>query len=139
MSGELGELLRTFLDSHLATHRVPADERRILRALARCGTEDLGWTEYQCEDCDTVECVLRGCGRVKGFAHAARFWSHLPTSDQHVCTEDLGWTEYQCEDCDTVECVLRGCGRVKGFAHAARFWGDLPTSDQHVLRLRAPI
>lgn len=62
MSGELGALLRAFLDSHLATHRVPADQRRILRALARCGTEELGWAEYACTDCGEIERVPRGCG-----------------------------------------------------------------------------
>lgn len=62
MSGELGHLLRTFLDSHLKTHRVPAEQRRILRALGRCGTGELGWTEYQCGDCGATEQIPRGCG-----------------------------------------------------------------------------
>lgn len=38
MSGELGALLRTFLDGHFATHTVPPHKRKILRAVARCGT-----------------------------------------------------------------------------------------------------
>lgn len=62
MSGELGELLRTFLDSHLATHRVSPDERRVLRTLARCGTGELGWVEYACPDCGESERIPRGCG-----------------------------------------------------------------------------
>jgi Putative transposase/Transposase zinc-binding domain len=62
VSGELGALLRTFLDSHLATHAVPADQRRILRALARCGTGELGYADYHCPDCDRIEHVPRGCG-----------------------------------------------------------------------------
>ena len=62
MSGELGAILRASLDAHLATHRVPADERRILRALAQCGTGELGYAEYECRVCGTVELVPRGCG-----------------------------------------------------------------------------
>ena len=62
MSGELGELLRAFLDSHLATHRVSTDERRVLRTLARCGTGELGWAEYACPDCGESERIPRGCG-----------------------------------------------------------------------------
>lgn len=78
MSGELGALLRTFLEPHLATHSVPAHERKILRALARCGTGELGYADYQCPDCDEVERVPRGCGnrhcpRCQGrLAHAWR-------------------------------------------------------------------
>lgn len=84
MSGELGHLLRTFLDSHLATHRVSTDERRILRTLARCGTEELGWAEYQCEDCGEVERVPRGCGnrhcpRCQG--RLARAWLERQQAD----------------------------------------------------------
>ena len=45
MTCELGAILRAHLDAHLATHRVPAEERRILQALARCGTGELGYAE----------------------------------------------------------------------------------------------
>jgi len=62
MSGELGELLRAFLDSHLASHRVSTDERRVLRTLARCGTGELGWAECACPDCGESERIPRGCG-----------------------------------------------------------------------------
>lgn len=62
MSGELGALLRLFLDEHLATHPVPAYERKILRSLARCGTGELGYADYQCPDCEQIERVPRGCG-----------------------------------------------------------------------------
>jgi len=84
VSGELGALLRAFLDSHLATHRVPADERRILRALARCGTEELGWAEYACTDCSEIERVPRGCGnrhcpRCQG--RLARAWLERQEAD----------------------------------------------------------
>ena len=84
MSGELGEVLRTFLDSHLATHRVSADERRILRTLARCGTGELGWTEYACDDCGRTERVPRGCGnrhcpRCQG--RLARAWRERQQAD----------------------------------------------------------
>ena len=84
MSGELGHLLRTFLDSHLSTHRVPLHERRILRALARCGTEELGWAEYACADCGQIERVPRGCGnrhcpRCQG--RLARAWLERQQAD----------------------------------------------------------
>lgn len=78
MSGELGAILQTFLDEHLATHAVPAHERKILRALARCGTGELGYADYHCPDCDRVERVPRSCGnrhcpRCQGrLAHAWR-------------------------------------------------------------------
>jgi len=78
MSGELGTVLRTFLDAHLATHAVPAHERTILRALARCGTGELGYADYRCPDCERVERVPRSCGnrhcpRCQGrLAHAWR-------------------------------------------------------------------
>ena len=62
MSGELGALLRLFGEEHIATHHVPVHERKILRALARCGTGELGYADYQCPDCAEVERVPRGCG-----------------------------------------------------------------------------
>jgi len=78
MSGELGALLRAHLEPHLATHAVPAAERRLLRLFARCGTGELGYADYHCPDCDRVERVPRGCGnrhcpRCQGrLAHAWR-------------------------------------------------------------------
>jgi len=62
VSGELGAILRACLDDHLATHRVPTHEARILRLLAQCGTGELGFAEYGCGDCSHVEVVPRGCG-----------------------------------------------------------------------------
>jgi hypothetical protein len=62
VSGELGAILRASLDHHLATHRVPAQEARILRLLAQCGTGELGFAEYACPDCAQVEVIPRGCG-----------------------------------------------------------------------------
>lgn len=62
MSGELGAILRASLDAHLATHRVSEDERRILRALARCGTGELGYAEYACRICGGTDLIPRGCG-----------------------------------------------------------------------------
>lgn len=62
MTCELGAILRANLDAHLATHRVPAEERRILQALARCGTGELGYAEYACRICATSELIPRGCG-----------------------------------------------------------------------------
>jgi hypothetical protein len=84
MSGELGSLLRTFLEPHLATHRSEPHERRILRALARCGTGELGWTEYGCHACGQVERVPRGCGnrhcpRCQG--RLARAWLERQQAD----------------------------------------------------------
>jgi hypothetical protein len=84
VSGELGELLRTFLDSHLDSHRVPAEQRRILRTLARCGTGELGWTEYQCGDCGATEHIPRSCGnrhcpRCQG--RLARAWLERQQAD----------------------------------------------------------
>lgn len=55
-------MLRASLESHLATDRVPAHERRILRMLARCGTGELGYAEYACPDCALVEHIPRACG-----------------------------------------------------------------------------
>jgi hypothetical protein len=62
VSGELGAILRASLEAHLATHRVPAEERRILQALARCGTGELGYAEYECRVCGGTELIPRGCG-----------------------------------------------------------------------------
>jgi hypothetical protein len=61
-AGKLGAILRASLDHHLATHRVPAHEARILRLLAQCGTGELGFAEYVCPDCARVEAIPRGCG-----------------------------------------------------------------------------
>lgn len=84
MSGELGALLRTFLDAHLASHRVSTEQRRILRGLARCGTGELGWAEYGCGTCGEVERVPRGCGnrhcpRCQG--RLARAWLERQQAD----------------------------------------------------------
>ena len=84
MSGELGAILRAALDSHLATHRVPAEEQRILRALARCGTGDLGYAQYECRVCGQTELVPRGCGnrhcpRCQG--RLARAWLERQQAD----------------------------------------------------------
>lgn len=62
MSGELGAILRACLEAHVRTQRVPAEEQRILRAIAQCGTGELGYAEYECRICQTVELVPRGCG-----------------------------------------------------------------------------
>lgn len=84
MSGELGALLRASLDPHLATHRVPAPEARILRLLAQCGTGELGFAEYACPDCAQVEVMPRGCGnrhcpRCQG--RLARTWFERQQAD----------------------------------------------------------
>ena len=84
MSGELGAILRASLDAHLASHRVLADERRILRALAQCGTGDLGYAEYECRICGAVDLVPRGCGnrhcpRCQG--RLARAWLERQQAD----------------------------------------------------------
>ena len=84
MSGELGAILRASLDDHLATHRVPAHEARILRLLAQCGTGELGFAEYACPDCGRVEVIPRGCGnrhcpRCQG--RLARAWFERQQAD----------------------------------------------------------
>jgi len=83
-AGKLGAILRAHLDAHLATHRVPAHEARILRLLAQCGTGELGFAEYACPDCARVEIVPRGCGnrhcpRCQG--RLARAWLERQQAD----------------------------------------------------------
>jgi len=73
MSGELGAILRASLEAHIKTHHVPAEQLRILRALAQCGTGELGFAEYGCDDCPHVEVVPRGCGN----RHCPRCQSRL--------------------------------------------------------------
>lgn len=84
MSGELGAILRASLEAHLRTHHVPLDEERILRALARCGTGELGYAEYECRVCGTVELIPRACGnrhcpRCQG--RLARAWLEQQQAD----------------------------------------------------------
>jgi len=84
VSGELGTMLRASLDAHVARHRVPAEEERILRALAQCGTGELGYAEYACRVCGTPELVPRGCGnrhcpRCQG--RLARAWLERQQAD----------------------------------------------------------
>jgi Putative transposase/Transposase zinc-binding domain len=84
VSGELGAILRASIDEHVATHRVPAEQQRILRALAQCGTGELGYAEYECRVCGVPELIPRGCGnrhcpRCQG--RLARAWLERQQAD----------------------------------------------------------
>lgn len=88
MSGELGRLLQQHLEPHLATHRTQPHERAILRAMARCGTGEYGWTEHGCTACGDVQIVPRGCGnrhcpRCQG--RLARAWLERQQRDLLPC------------------------------------------------------
>ncbi len=83
-AGKLGAIMGASLESHFATHGVPAEESCILRTLACCGTGELGYAEYVCRLCATIELIPRGCDNrhcPRCPSRLARAWLERQQSD----------------------------------------------------------
>ena len=60
----VADALRQHADGYLATFadRMPAEHKRVLAAITRCRTGDLGHLRYQCCSCRRAHWVGRSCG-----------------------------------------------------------------------------
>jgi len=60
----VADALRQHADDYLTTfaNRMPAEHKRVLAAITRCRTGDLGHLRYQCCSCRRVHWVGRSCG-----------------------------------------------------------------------------
>ena len=77
----VAQVLKVFLPEYLDRHSLPAHHLKVLRRLARCRSGELGWTVWQCQQCQRTHWRPHGCGD-----------RHCP-SCQHQRT--LAWLEHQ--------------------------------------------
>jgi hypothetical protein len=58
----VAEVLKVFLDEYRDRHLLPAQQLKVLRRLAQCRSDELGWTVWQCQQCHRTHWRPRGCG-----------------------------------------------------------------------------
>ena len=58
----LAHVLEVFLPEYLQGRSVPAHQLKVLRRLARCRSPQLGWTVWQCQQCQRSHWRPNGCG-----------------------------------------------------------------------------
>ena len=58
----LARLLEAFLPQYLQSRSVPAHQLKVLRRLSRCRSVQLGWTVWQCQQCQRSHWRPNGCG-----------------------------------------------------------------------------
>jgi hypothetical protein len=58
----VAQVLKVFLPEYLDRHPVPPHQLKVLRRLARCRSGQLGWTLWQCQQCQRTHWRPHGCG-----------------------------------------------------------------------------
>jgi hypothetical protein len=58
---DLGEIVRQEGEQYIRTHRTTPFQRKALRAIARCRTEEMGWVEAICDECGSQFALFRSC------------------------------------------------------------------------------
>jgi len=58
----VAHVLKVFLPEYLDRHSVPAHQLKVLRRLALCRSGQLGWTVWQCQQCQRTHWRPHGCG-----------------------------------------------------------------------------
>ena len=58
----VAQILKVFLPEYLQGHCVPAHQLKVLRRLTQCRSGRLGWTVWQCQQCQRSHWRPNGCG-----------------------------------------------------------------------------
>lgn len=58
---DLAEIVRTVCDEYLATRATTPFQRKAMRAIGRCRTEEMGWLPASCEGCGVDFPLFRSC------------------------------------------------------------------------------
>ena len=58
---DLGEIVRAIGAEYLSTHATTPFQRKAIRAIRRCRTEEMGWTPVSCEGCGVEFPLFRSC------------------------------------------------------------------------------
>lgn len=58
----LAKVLQVFLPEYLQRRHLPAHQLKVLRRLALCRSGQLGWTVWQCQQCQRTHWRPHGCG-----------------------------------------------------------------------------
>lgn len=77
----LAKVLEVFLPEYLQGRSVPAHPLKVLRRLGRCRSPQLGWTVWQCQQCQRSHWRPNGCGD-----------RHCPSCQHHLSHQ---WLERQ--------------------------------------------
>ncbi len=58
----VAEVLKVFLPEYLQTHALPVAHLKVFQRLAQCHSGELGWTVWECQDCQKQHWRPNGCG-----------------------------------------------------------------------------
>lgn len=77
--GKINDLFRNYGPEYLARYQenIPAEHRKVIRAIIECRTEAAGLTLYQCTQCGETHLLFRSCGNrhcPQCQHHKSRYW-----------------------------------------------------------------